>query len=79
MAAATALRRRKAREPGPAELTHHSSLIAREEPLAGNANARKQKVERAATALANPGSRKTFAYGRDNRIASRLGSFPNQR
>jgi len=35
-------------------MTHHPSLIARQEAFAGDAGARKKKVERAVPSLANP-------------------------
>ncbi|HEV2018596.1 MAG TPA: hypothetical protein VGQ98_09865 [Gemmatimonadaceae bacterium] len=38
-------------------MTHHPSLIPGKEPLAGDANSRKQEVERAGATLTNPGCR----------------------
>jgi hypothetical protein len=60
-------------------MTNNPSLIAREESFTGDANAREQEVERAGTALTNPGCRPLVCYCSDNRIASRSGSVPNQR
>jgi hypothetical protein len=38
-------------------MTHHSALVAREQPIAGYTNARKEQVERAGKTLTNLCSR----------------------
>ncbi|HEV7596361.1 MAG TPA: hypothetical protein VGO33_15295 [Gemmatimonadaceae bacterium] len=41
-------------------MTHHSPLIAREQPVAGYTNARKEEIERAGNTLTNPRSPAAF-------------------
>ena len=60
-------------------MTHHPSLVTREEPFAGNTNAREQEVDRTGKMLANPDCSPPILYRSDSRIASRSGSVPNQR
>ncbi|HEY8852924.1 MAG TPA: hypothetical protein VIM36_12125 [Gemmatimonadaceae bacterium] len=38
-------------------MTDHPPLIAGQQPFTGDANARKQEIERTRAALANPGGR----------------------
>jgi hypothetical protein len=57
VSAPATLGRRKPWQPRPAEMTHHSPFIAREQAVAGYANARKEQVERAGKTLTNPCSR----------------------
>jgi hypothetical protein len=55
MSAPPALRRSKAREPCPTEMTHQASLIPGEKAFTGDASAGQKEIECAGAALTNPG------------------------
>ena len=79
MAAALTLWRRKDVDPRPAKAANQSPLDAGHRPLAADTDAREQQVKRRGDVFVHAISPLPGDQTSEVRIASRLGSNPNQR